>query len=218
VSAPRAVTIGALAGVALALGIAAGIRLLAPTEVTVTAADAPDIGGYVLDTPRTVPPFELVDGQGEPFRHTDFEGEWSLLYFGFTYCPDVCPLALVELAGMKQTLAETHGDIGASYYLVSVDPARDTPERIGEYVAYFDPEFRGLTGALDQIDLLAKAAAVLYVIPEVEEGEPYLVGHSSTITVIDPEGRVYAVFTSPLEADSLAADFATMVEHYRTRE
>jgi protein SCO1 len=216
-SALRAVTVGAVAGVGLAVGIWSGVRLLAPDDTGGTSAEAVDIGGYVLDTPRELPSFELIDGRGEPFRETDFEGEWSFLYFGFTYCPDVCPLALVELAGLKQVLAKTHGDLPTSYYLVSVDPARDTPERIGEYVAYFDPEFRGLTGPLDQIDVLAKAAAVLYVIPDVEEGEPYLVGHSSTITVVDPEGRIHAVFTTPLEAERLAADFAKIVERYRQR-
>ena len=108
-------------------------------------------------------------------------------------------------------------DLVAHYYLVSVDPARDTPERLREYVAYFDPTFRGVTGERDEINKLAGAASVIYVIPESAPGVPYLVGHSSTITLIDPGGNVHAIFTSPLVADGIAADFAKIETHYSAR-
>ncbi|HEY8520945.1 MAG TPA: SCO family protein [Gammaproteobacteria bacterium] len=212
-SAARITSIASIALAALAAAAAGawlGMRTSAPREQL-----APTIGGYVLDEPRALPDFALVDGEGRPFGANDFLGRWSFLYFGYTYCPDVCPLALVQLAELKKILAETEPGVATAYYLVSVDPARDTPERLRDYVTYFDPGFRGLTGPLAEIDKLAKAASVVYVIPEAEEGESYLVGHSSTITLIDPEGRIHAIFTSPFEAETLAADFSTILDRRR---
>jgi protein SCO1/2 len=213
----RALFAALAALVALAAGLGASVEVLRRT----TPPETPQIGGgYVLDDPREVPAFDLVDSRGQPFHIEDFKGHWSLLYFGYTYCPDICPVAMLELAGAKEKLegaadkayADAVSDL--EYFLVSVDPARDTPERIGEYVEYFDPAFRGLTGDIAEIDKLAKAAAVVYVIPDAKKGEPYVVGHSSTVTLIDPKGRIYAIFTEPLEADSLAAGFSKIVARY----
>lgn len=160
-------------------------------------------GGYVLDAPRPLQPFQLVDDQGRPFSQEDFRGHWSVLYFGFTYCPDVCPSALSVMAQVKQELDAVDG-LDDRYYLVSVDPDRDTPERLAEYVNYFDPEFRGVTGAFDQLDIITLAAGAVYRVPEAPEDENYLVAHSSTLTVIDPDGRVHAIFTSPFDPTAIA--------------
>lgn len=115
---------------------------------------------------------------------------------------------------MKQALEQTRPDLVAHYYLVSVDPGRDTPQRLREYVAYFDPTFRGLTGEPDEIDKVAGAASVVYTITESKSGEPYLVSHSSTITLIDPDGNVHAIFTSPFVPDQIAADFTKVEARY----
>lgn len=196
-----------LALAALGAGIWAAWHTLQPNS-----RPAPDIGGYVLDTPRKLPEFTLLDGEGRVFLESDFAGSWSFLYFGYTFCPDICPLAMLQMSELKKLLAISHPQVQTDYYLVSVDPARDTPVRMGEYVRYFDADFKGLTGELSEIDKFAKAASVLYVIPEAQDGESYLVGHSSSITLIDPRGNIYAVFTSPFKADELAADFAKIVE------
>ncbi len=143
-------------------------------------------GGYVLDAPRPLPAFQLVDDRGRPFTEDDFRGHWSMLYFGFTFCPDVCPSALSVMAQVKQHMDAVEG-LDDRYYLVSVDPDRDTPERLAEYVTYFDPEFRGVTGAFDQLDIITLAAGAVYRVPEAPEDDNYLVAHSSTFTVIDPE-------------------------------
>ena len=145
--------------------------------------------GYVLDAPRPLPTFELVDQAGAPFSERDFRGHWSLLYFGFTYCPDVCPSAMSVMAQIKGEL-DGAGDLDDRYYLVSVDPDRDTPERLAEYVTYFDPAFLGVTGDFAELDKLTLAAGAVYKVPEAPEDENYLVAHSSTLTLIDPEGRV----------------------------
>jgi protein SCO1/2 len=205
----RAIAVAA-ALIALGAGVWASFKMSGSSRQT-----ALEIGGYVLDRPRELPEFALVDGDGQVFHESDFVGGWSFLYFGYTFCPDICPLSMLQMAELKKLLASSHPALQADYYLVSVDPARDTSERIGEYVRYFDADFKGLTGAIGEIDKLAKAASVLYVIPDTEEGEPYLVGHSSTITLISPRGDVYAVFTSPLKAEGLASDFGKIAARYR---
>jgi protein SCO1/2 len=166
-------------------------------------------GGYVLDQPRPLPAFELVDERGETFTQADFEGHWSLLYFGFTYCPDICPSALGVMAQVKRELDAVEG-LDDHYYLVSVDPDRDTPERLAEYVTYFDPAFRGVTGAFDQLDIVTRAAGAVYKVPEAPESDDYLVAHSSTLTLIDPQGRIHAIFTSPFDPAAIARDFGRL--------
>jgi protein SCO1/2 len=173
-----------------------------------------EIGGFLLEPTRPFPAFELIDDQQQAFTRENFQGAWSFIYFGFTFCPDICPTTLVEMNRLKDRLTESHPDINTAFYLVSVDPARDTPERLNEYVKYFDEDFRGLTGELGEIDKLARTASVIYVIPEVEPGEPYQVGHSSTITLLDPTGEIRAVFREPLRANSLYQDVSNIWSRY----
>lgn len=176
----------------------------------------PKIGGYVLAEPKALPPVALVDEQGRGFVPADFAGRWSFLYFGYTYCPDVCPLTLVELATLKKRLAEQLPDTPTDYYLVSVDPRRDTPERLREYVTYFDASFHGLTGSIDDLKSLTQQTGSVFFVPENQTDDAYLVSHSSNIALVDPAGRLAAVFTSPHEPARLAADFGLIVA-YRAR-
>jgi protein SCO1/2 len=209
---------GAAVVTAFGLGVWLSARFASDRDDALPTLPALDIGGFVLPEPRPLGGFELVDHEGKPFRASDFEGAWSFLYFGYTYCPDVCPLTLLELAGLKERLAESCENLTDRYYLVSVDPKRDTPARLRDYVTYFDPEFRGLTGALEEIDKLTTQVGAIYSYPEGQEAENYLVGHSSTVTLIDPNGRYHGVFTTPHTAASMAADFPKILERYRGME
>jgi protein SCO1/2 len=203
---PRATT-AAAAAAALALGLGTWLFLARPTP-------PPEIGGYVLATPRDLPPVELVDEHGSPFRPHDFVGHWSFLYFGYTYCPDVCPLTLVELSKLKLELAAGGFAEPSAYYLVSVDPKRDTPARLAEYVAYFDPALRGLTGPPAALAALAQAADTVFDTSDDSAGDNYLVSHSSNVVLLDPSGRVHAVFAPPHDPSRLAADFTKVVARY----
>jgi protein SCO1/2 len=174
----------------------------------------PEIGGYVLAEPRALPAVLLVDEPDARFQTADFAGHWSFLYFGYTFCPDVCPLALVQLANLKKLLAAELPAEQIDYYLISVDPQRDTPARLREYVAYFDPSFRGLTGATDALAQLAAATETLFVVPESQDTEQYLVSHSSNVVLLNPNGDIHAVFTPPHDSARLAADFTKVVGHY----
>jgi protein SCO1/2 len=199
-----------VAAAAAALGLATWLLLdgRAPAPL--------EIRGYVLATPRALPGVELVDEHGAPFRSADFAGHWSFLYFGYTYCPDVCPLTLVELAALRQQLAAASLEAPSEFFLVSVDPKRDTPARLREYVAYFDPELRGLTGPADELAALAQATETLYEVPDEGEGDNYLVSHSSNVVLLDPTGRVHAVFTPPHDPTTLATDFVKVVTRYHS--
>lgn len=193
-----------------AFAVASVLALLAGMWFSARTASPPapsDIGGYALDEPRTIPPFELRDADDQPFRAEDFAGAWSFLYFGYTYCPDACPLTMVVFQGLKELLGDATDDGPIRYYLVSVDPARDSPARMAEYVAYFDPAFRGLVGPYEQLERLTGAAGVAYIPPAPGQGVDYLVDHSSSITLIDPDGKIHAIFTPPHDPASLAGDF-----------
>lgn len=174
---------------------------------------SPDIQGMVLSEPRAFESFRMTDDAGAAFTEADFQGHWSLLYFGFTYCPDICPMTLAVFSQLKNMLSDT-GRANTRFYLVSVDPARDTPERLHDYVRFFDPEFRGLTGPVRELDKLTAAAGALYVIPGDTDREDYLVDHSSTVTLVNPEGKVHAVFTAPHTAEQLARDLTQVVARW----
>jgi protein SCO1/2 len=206
------VRVGLIAGIAIAAGIAASLW----RRQHVVDARPPEIGGYVLPQPRALDAFELVDETGARFVPRDFTGRWSFLYFGYTYCPDVCPLTLVELGEVKKKLAERTPGAAASFYFVSVDPDRDTPDRLREYVTYFDPEFRGLTGDPAQIAALAHAVGAVYFVQPGQSEKSYLVSHSSNIALLDPSGGLRAVFTAPHVAAQVADDFAAIFARYGT--
>lgn len=176
-----------------------------------------EIGGYVLATPRDLPAVELVDEHGAPFRPRDFAGRWSFLYFGYTYCPDVCPLTLVEIAKVKLELTAQGFAERTAYYFVSVDPKRDTPARLREYVPYFDPELRGLTGSPAALAALAQATDTVFDVPEDSVGDNYLVSHSSNVVLLDPSARLHAVFSAPHDPTTLAQDFTKIVRRYSDR-
>jgi protein SCO1/2 len=196
---------GAAAMLALVVGIAAAWYFAQPHPAP------PEIGGYVLPDSRALPDVQLVDDGGEPFAPGDFAGHWSLLYFGYTYCPDVCPLSLVELASVKTALATSHPNVPVVTYLVSVDPARDTPARLREYVRYFDPEFRAVTGTPTELGRLATAVGSVFLIPPDQDPERYLVSHSSNIVVLDTAARFTAVITPPHDPASVTADLAKIL-------
>lgn len=201
-------------GVAAVVALAAGSWFGAQQRNTHEVA-TPEIAGFVLPEARNLKPFELVTDNEEIFVPADFRGRWSFLYFGYTFCPDVCPSSMVELAHLKENLETAHQNLNHAYFLVTIDPKRDTPKRLNDYAGYFDPSFQGLTGQMEQIAIFAKQAGVIHRIPEGQDEQNYLVDHSSTITLIDPDGKLHAVFTSPLKATQIADDFAQILSRYR---
>lgn len=203
-----------LAGIAvLALigGIMLGNTLLRPPP------PAPEIAGIFLPEPRPLPDFELIHETGRPFTRADFEGRWTFIYFGYTYCPDACPMTLAQLNIVDRQLKESNADSDTHYLLISVDPRRDTPERLAEYTKFFNPDFQGATGEPEQLDRLTAGMGVLYRVPsDPDDPEHYLVDHSSTVLIVNPEGALQAVFTPPQDPTAMANDFRMIRDYHRS--
>jgi protein SCO1 len=157
--------------------------------------------GTWLTAARPVPQFTLQDHNGRPFTQANFKGHPTLVFFGFTNCPDVCPTTLAQLAKAK-------GEAGIEdlrVVMVSVDPERDTPSTLGAYLEAFDPEFIGLTGEKRTIDALAKGLGVAAARTELPGGT-YTVDHTAAVFLLDGRGTLVGIFTTPIESPKLAAD------------
>jgi len=167
----------------------------------------------VLPEPRIIADFALTDQSGMPFSLEDFKGHWSLLFFGFTSCPDICPNTLFQLKQARQLMAEhAKAEDLPRVYLVSVDPERDTPEKLDSYLDYFDPAFFGLTGADEQLKALAFQAGIAYFVEPHRAGDlEYNVDHSASLLLLDPQGRLYGVLPSPHNAEQIADDILVTI-------
>lgn len=158
------------------------------------------LGYYRFESPRPLSDFELIDHEENPVGHASLKNRWSLLFFGFTYCPDVCP---TTLAVLSNALAET--DKRPQVILVSVDPDRDSPQVLARYIKSFDPEFRGYTGTFDNLVSLATQLNVAFgKVPGPELGT-YSVDHSASIIVINPEGKYAGFIKAPHQPQNIRA-------------
>ncbi len=152
--------------------------------------------------------FALTDHRGVPVTERDYRGKFLLVFFGYTYCPDVCPTALYNVSQALDLLGEDAGRVQALF--ITVDPDRDTVEVLAEYVANFHPAIVGLTGTAAQVLAAAKSFGVFYEkVESAEAGEPgdggdYLMNHGALIDLADPDGRYLASFPHILQADRLA--------------
>ena len=165
-------------------------------------------GAFMFDTPRALPEFALVDHRGTPFNGDSLKGQWTLVFFGFTYCPDICPTTMAFLSRFVGELEGLPEGEDTRVVMVSVDPARDTPERLAEYVPYFNPAFTGVTGEFLDIHRFATALNTPFRKVPGEDGN-YQVDHSANVVLINPRGDYHGFFKAPL-------DLAKMKVTYRS--
>jgi protein SCO1/2 len=177
-------------------------------------SSAPLKSATLLQEPLALPPVALVDAAGMPADLEAFRGKFSLLFFGFTNCPDVCPLTLKVLADARAQLAGRYPNAVPQVVFVSVDPSRDTPERIAAYLRNFDGAFVGLTAADSRLAPLLKALGVT-VQKHQHGGEDYTVVHNSTVYVIGPNAELIATSSGPHEAATIAADYLKIRQRYQ---
>jgi protein SCO1/2 len=161
--------------------------------------------GTALPVPGELAPFDLVDTEGKPVSPAQLRGHATLVFFGFTYCPDVCPTTLAKLASVQKEVKLP----GLKVALISVDPERDTPEQLGKYISSFGGEFIGLTGAAPEIVKAQRSFGVAASRVELAGGG-YTMDHSATVFVLDSQARKVAVFTPPLRADAIVRDLARL--------
>jgi protein SCO1/2 len=182
---------------AVATGIWLSARVLSPPPEPQTAT--------VLPATTEIAQFSLLDQDGATFTRDDFAGRWNLVFFGFTHCPDVCPLTLQVLAEARQQLLDDGYDKAPRIVLVSVDPERDTPAIIGKYVANFGDDVIGLSGALSELRKLTGSLGIFFEKSAVD-GDNYSVDHSAVVIVIDPDGRFHSLFGSPHKVENFVRD------------
>ncbi len=174
---------------------------------------------------REMKPFQLTDHQGNVFDNSHLTGKWSWVFFGYTSCPDVCPTTLQELNFAYDELQQVSAN--NQVLLVSVDPYRDTQEKLNQYISYFNSEFIALRGDHGVLYPFARNVGLMYAITEDKSAEDkseanssYLVDHSASIVLINPEGKVAAIFKPKfvigeppiIRGDNLVSDFAKIVK------
>jgi len=180
-----------------------------------------EIEDYLFWQAKDLTDFKLTGANSKILALNDLKGKWSFIFFGYTHCPDVCPLTMGVLGQAFRLLEK---DPAASQEIqgifISVDPKRDTPELLKEYVAYFNNKFTGVTGDTAQLDALARQMSALYTIhPKEPEkpGDTYLVSHNSTIFLVDPQGRLYGRFPPPQAPQEIAEVFIKIRTFYNER-
>lgn len=191
----KGIGIGVLVAIAAGIGAAFWLRE-PPLELA---------AGTVLPEPRRIEPFALTGHQGQVLDRKALEGRWTLLFSGFTHCPDICPTTLAMLAELDQRL----GPSAPRFLFVSVDPERDTPERVAAYLDHFDPDLVGATGSREAIEAFTRGLGLAQVKnPGVRD--EYTVDHSAALVLIDPRVRLAGYFQPPFDVDALAADLARL--------
>jgi protein SCO1/2 len=162
---------------------------------------------------RALQPFALVDHTGKAFTNEALKGHWSFVFFGYTHCPDVCPTTLSTLNSVATRLRDQAEPV--SYIFISVDPERDTPDKMGRFVSYFNADFIGVTGSTGAISELTRQLGVIAARVENEaDAENYLVDHTASILLIDPDGHFHALFSPPLKVADIVTDFIRIAEAY----
>lgn len=193
---------------AAAIGMTLYLRITPPPR-----AIPPELQGVLRPAPKPLRPFSLVDHSGRPFTLDRLRDKWTLFFFGYTYCPDICPTALATLSVVFQRLEQHPGLIpGTQVVFVSVDPQRDRPEKLAEYVAYFDRRFIAATGAVAEIDGLARQLGAGYQIEPVDESGNYLVSHTGSIFLVDPQARLLGAFSFPHDPETITDQFLMIRE------
>lgn len=177
------------------------------------ATAAPELQAVLWPLPREVAGFELRNQRGEAFGAAQLRGQWNLLYFGYLQCPDVCPTTLQSLHGLRELLVTDEPAAAATRFVfVSVDPANDTQERIGAYLEYFDRELVGLTGDPAQLARLAASLGVMYA-EHVDERGVRSMDHTTSIIVVDPQGRGVAALGGPHQPRTMLEQFGQLRRH-----
>lgn len=169
-----------------------------------------DAGIILLPQSRNLPDVQMINQDGQPVTINELKGKWSLLFFGYTFCPDICPTTLAQLRQIKSELPADAGD-KLQIILVSVDPHRDTPQQLKQYLGYFDPQFIGLAPkSVEELQTVANALSIPFI-PADTSKPNYTVDHSGNLAVIGPDGTQRGFIRAPLNNVKLVAQLPVMV-------
>ena len=186
--------------VAVAVAVGAGVAQYQRAHPAIALR-----AGTALPESRQIADFALTDQRGRPFTRASLEGHWTLLFTGFTHCPDVCPTTLALMAQLRKDVARAD----VRFLFVSVDPERDTPDVVARYLAHFDQALVGATGSREEMERFT-AGLGLAQVRNPGVGDEYTVDHSTAFVLLDPEGRIAGYFQAPHVREALAADLAAL--------
>ncbi len=206
--------IGLVAFMALLLGLLVH-RVLSPTMLTPEQLN--ENGLFVYELPRRFSSFSLIDQDGQPFTQEWFKGKWSFVFFGYTYCPDICPVTMATLRQFQQQLRDVDEEAAAATQVafISVDPQRDTPEKLKQYVSYFGEDYVGATGEYIDVFNFARQVNIAFGYqPQGDDGS-YLVNHSGEVILINPEGHFHGFFKTPQDPGKMALTFRSVFASWR---
>jgi len=206
-------------GIIMLIALAAGLGLLAAQKVF---APAPPAGQPATESivfypqPRALPDFNLAQSDGTRLVPGELKGHWTLVFLGFTFCPDVCPTTLAELAAAQKQWATVPETLRPRVLLVSVDPERDSGSRLGEYAHAFHKDTLAATGDVPALERFATGLGFVFQkVPGpgfAENPDDYTVEHSASLAVLDPEGRLAGLIRPPFHAQAIARDLQLLTE------
>jgi protein SCO1 len=172
----------------------------------------PELRAILWPEPLPIGEFQLLDQRERPFGPAQLQGRWTFLFFGYLQCPDVCPTAMQILRDYRKALAATHPGLEHQVVFVSVDPEYDQPPQIAAYLEFFDPEFVGLSGSPEALAALAGPLAIKYYEYFDEQGRRSI-DHTSSIMIVDPQGRVLGAFPPPQRPAQMLDLFRALRRH-----
>ena len=184
---------------------------------SLTVEQLQQMGTVVFDKPRAFEMKGLVDHNGKPFTKSNLEGKWTLAYFGYTFCPDICPTTLGQLNQMDKLMKKEDPEMAEkmNYLMVTVDPRRDTVEKLKGYVPHFNPDFIGVTGNHKDIHNLTVQLNIPYTPVTDPEDEYYLVDHGANLAIINPMGDYHGFIRPPLDSSKLDRVMKAVDELYQ---
>lgn len=201
--------------VAAGLGLWASQRTFGPVVPATPAQSVPVTkSATVLPQPRTLPAFELQQSDGTALTQDELKGHWTVVFLGFTHCPDICPTTLAQLSAAQQQWASIPEARRPRVLFVSADPERDSPERVGEYAHAFHADTLAATAPLERLEPFARSLSLVFMKVPGRSGAPedYSIDHSAALVLLDPQARFGGVIQPPLDVQAVAADLALLAE------
>lgn len=201
----------------LVVALAAGAGLVTAQRVWRTPeAQAPALRAVRLFEPaRVLPAFSLRQSDGTPLVPGELRGHWTLVFLGFTHCPDICPTTLAELAQAQKRWEDLPDSTRPRVLFVSVDPDRDSPDRVGEYAHAFHRDTLAATADIPALEAFTRSLSLVFAKVPPDDGAPadaYSVDHSAAMALLDPQGRMAGLVQPPFDSVAIAADLRTLTQ------
>ena len=206
----RAILLLVIAALAAGLGLWASQRYFATPTAT-----RPNVSSItLLPNPRTLPAFSLQQSDGTPLAADELKGHWTLVFLGFTHCPDVCPTTLAQLAGAQKQWASMPEASRPRVLFISADPERDSPDLTGKYAHGFHTDTLAATAPIPQLQTFARSLSLVFMKAPGASGKPddYSIDHSAGFVVLDSQARMAGVIQPPFDVSAIAADMATLTK------